>query len=221
MNWEKFLTLSKRGKQFNEMLHLLSHEVYLWPIPFRKSPALHSIEALLVISFATWATGWNFCHLSVERTSAQPLVILLTTGILKTLPTVYRVIKMRTEKQSCLERSMTPSKLVRLSLVQSVLIIAMQLKVQHTHPVTLTAPPPQTHPDSGSRIKTNTSKAALGSWVCVCREQGDTEAALCWGPFSKLSLFNVSLKQTPHPLSLFSRLQIGKWPGDLGGSCLS
>lgn len=183
------------------MLHLLSHEVHLWPIPFRKSPALHSIEALLVISFATWATGWNFCHLSVERTSAQPLVILLTTGILKTLPTVYRVIKMRTEKQSCLECSMTPSKLVRLSLVQSVLIIAMQLKVQHTHPVTLTAAPPKPTLILGAESKQTQAKLPWGV-ECACVGNRGIQRQHCAGAHFLNYLYSTFHWNKPHTHSL-------------------
>lgn len=136
---------------------------------------------------------------SPERTSAQRLPTFHQPQESASTSNCLLCHKNREiQKQSGLERqySITPSSLGRLSLVQSVLTIAMHFKIlQHNPPL----PTPHTpNPRFWERNQNKHEQSSLGE-LSVWREQGDTEAALCWSPFSKLSLFNVSLKQPPHP----------------------
>lgn len=111
-------------------------------------------------------------------------------------PTVCCEIEKQCSLQ--LQYSTTPSHVVRLSLVQSVLTTAMHLKVLQKKKNTLS-------PQFWEQSQNKHAQRSLGD--CVWRRMGGgvTEGAVCWSPFSKLSLFNISLKQTP----LFPQLQSG------------
>lgn len=118
-------------------------------------------------------------------------------------PTVCCHKNSEIEKQCSLQLqySTTPSHVVRLSLVQSVLTTAMHLKVLQKKTTKKTTLSPQFWEQSQNKH----AQRSLGD--CVWRRMGGgvTEGAVCWSPFSKLSLFNISLKQTP----LFPQLQSG------------
>lgn len=119
-------------------------------------------------------------------------------------PTVCCEIEKQCSLQ--LQYSTTPSHVVRLSLVQSVLTTAMHLKVLQKKKNTLS-------PQFWEQSQNKHAQRSLGD--CVWRRMGGgvTEGAVCWSPFSKLSLFNISLKQTPRS----PNSKVG-WPMDLGGS---